>query len=112
MAEAQVEAREGGEFKFTMNGGCGADGEPDLSLTTRMTGRYVRVEPYDVLAFTWRACRNPEEESLVTIELRDVEGGTEMTLTHDRFHTVESRDGHFGGWSSIVLKLVEFFEKN
>lgn len=112
MAEAKVDAQEGGEYRFTMNGACGANGERDLSLTSSVTGRYVRVEPFDVLAFTWRGCRTPEEESLVTIELKDVEGGTEMTLTHDRFHTVDSRDRHFGGWSSVVPKLVEFFEKN
>jgi uncharacterized protein YndB with AHSA1/START domain len=111
MAEANIDAREGGEYRFTMNGVCGEDGQPDLSQSSMVTGRYVRVEPYDVLAFTWTSCRNPEEESLVTIGLKDVAGGTEMTLTHDRFLTVESRDRHFGGWSSVVPKLQEFFER-
>lgn len=111
MIDAEIDAREGGEYRFKMNGGCGEDGQPDLSQTSSVTGRYVRVEPYDLLAFTWKRSRDPEEESLVTIELQDVEGGTEMKLTHERFLTADSRDRHFNGWSSVVPKLAEFFEK-
>ncbi len=112
MTDAEINARMGGEYRFTMNGGCGEDGQPDLSQTSSVTGRYVRLEPYDLLAFTWKRSRDPEEESLVTIELRDVEGGTEMKLTHERFLTADSRDRHFHGWSSVVPKLAEFFERN
>jgi len=109
MAEAVMDARVGGEYRFAMTGACG-EGEKEQS--SAVTGRYTRVDPFDALAFTWTSCRNPEEQSLVTIELRDVEGGTEMKLTHEGFFTVESRDRHFGGWSSVVPKLAEFFEKD
>jgi uncharacterized protein YndB with AHSA1/START domain len=112
MIGASINADAGGEYRFTMTGNSCVDGEPLTAENSVVTGRYVRVEPYDLLAFTWRSPRFPAEESLVTIELKDVEGGTEMTLTHDRFHTVESRDQHFNGWSNVVPKLAEFFERN
>jgi uncharacterized protein YndB with AHSA1/START domain len=76
---------------------------------TLVSGRYTRVDPYDVLAFTWRNPRDEDEESLVTIELRDVSGGTELKLTHERFLTEASRDQHAAGWESVLGKLQEFF---
>jgi uncharacterized protein YndB with AHSA1/START domain len=106
MAEADVDARVGGEYRFAMTGAVEAEQNPVVA------GRYTRVDPFDALAFTWTSCRNPDEQSLVTIELRDVEGGTEMKLTHEGFFTVESRDRHLVGWSSVVPKLAEFFEKD
>src|SRR5215469_5229766 len=71
MAEANVDARVGGAYRFAMEGAGEKEQNPVV------TGRYTRVDPFDALAFTWTSCRNPEEQSLVTIELRDVEGGTE-----------------------------------
>ena len=63
-----------------------------------------------MLAFTWKNICPLDEESLVTIELRDVDGGTEMKLTHERFLTPESRDRHYKGWSNLVPKLGDFIE--
>lgn len=109
VAGAAMDAHEGGDWRLLMNGAC-VDGEqPDETSRTLVTGRYTRVDPYDMLAFTWRNPRDPEEESLVTIELRDVEGGTELKLTHERFLTAESRDRHALGWESVLGKLQEFF---
>lgn len=108
--DARMDAQVGGEYRIAMTGACAENGQPDVSRNSMVTGRYTRVDPYDVLAFTWKNSWNPGEESLVTIELRDVEGGTEMKFTHDRFLTEESRDRHLVGWSSIVTKLQEFFE--
>ncbi|WP_263368283.1 SRPBCC family protein [Edaphobacter bradus] len=111
VTDASLDAREGGAWRLAMTGGCGEEGLPDTNRVHAVTGRYTRVEPYDVLAFTWKSPANPDEESLVTIELKDVEDGTELTLTHERFLTVESRDRHLAGWSIVVPKLQEFFEK-
>ncbi len=111
MVDASIDARVGGEYRFAMDKACGTDGRPDPDGNGMVTGRYVRVDPYDVLAFTWKNRWAVGEESLVTIELRDVEGGTEMKLTHERFLTADSRDRHFNGWSSVVPRLAEFFER-
>ena len=109
VADAAMDARESGEWRLLMNGGCVEDEQTDAARRTLVSGRYTRVDPYDVLAFTWRNPRILEEESLVTIELRDLEGGTELKLTHERFLTEASRDQHAAGWESVLGKLQEFF---
>jgi uncharacterized protein YndB with AHSA1/START domain len=107
MAEAQIDARVNGQYRFAMDQACeGNQPNPGGSV---VTGRYVRVNPYHVLAFTWKNSWATDEESLVTIELRDVDGGTEMKLTHERFLTAYSRDRHTTGWESVTTKLQEFF---
>ena len=109
VADAGMDARVGGEWRLLLNGEC-VDGErQDEKRQTLVTGRYTRVDPYDVLAFTWRNPTIVEEESLVTIELKDVDGGTELKLTHERFLTEASRDQHASGWESALDKLQAFF---
>ncbi len=106
VADASLDAREGGAWWLAMTGGCA---EPDASGHHVVTGQYTKVDPWDVLQFTWKRAASPEEESLVTIELRDVEGGTEMKLTHERFLTEQSRDRHAKGWEVVLGGLEEFF---
>ena len=74
--------------------------------TARASGRYTKVNPYDLLQFTWEGNWVPGEKSLVTIHLRDVEGGTEIKLIHDRFNTKQSRDGHNAGWVACMDRLA------
>ena len=106
VADASMDAHEGGAWRLAMTGGCA---EPDANGYHVVTGRYTKVDPWDVLQFTWKRAASPEEESLVTIELKDVAGGTEMKLTHERFLTEESRDRHANGWGSVLGRLQEFF---
>ena len=70
----------------------------------------MEVIPNELISYTWRPAWSPGEESRVTVRLRDVEGGTELLLTHERFATVESRDGHERGWTSILGKLASYLE--
>ena len=44
---------------------------------------------------------------MVTLELRKQSGGTELTLTHERFPTTESKENHNKGWTAIVEKLAQ-----
>ncbi len=37
-------------------------------------------------------------ETLVTIELHEKDGGTELTLTHEGLPTPTAREKHEGGW--------------
>jgi len=46
----------------------------------------------------------------VTVALKDVEGGTELTLTHERFASEELRDRQESGWTSILSKLGNLVE--
>ena len=111
---AETDPRVGGTYLFEMSGGSCApvEGAADVSRTSRATGRYVKVEPFDLLVFTWCGDWDPSEETLVTVALRDVEGGTELKLTHERFATEASRAAHQHGWTGSMDKLVRFVETN
>lgn len=72
------------------------------------TGVYREIEPPRRLVFTWRweAGDGPKEgETLVTVELRERDGATELVLTHERFADAEARDGHEQGWTSALNRL-------
>lgn len=97
-------------LEFTM----GAPGEkwhskirgPDGTLESGGIVRDV-VEP-ERLAFTFAWSDSPDEETLVEITLTEIDGATEMTFKQATFSSVESRDGHEGGWSESFEKLAEY----
>lgn len=71
-------------------------------------GIYREVDPPRRLVFSWAwegGQDLKEGETLVTVELFDRDGSTELVLTHERFATAESRDGHGQGWSSALNRL-------
>lgn len=111
---ATADVREGGEYRIEMQGAleaCMAERpNEDRSYRTAASGRYVRVVPHELLVFTWRGDWDPEEETLVTVALKDVEGGTELCLTHERFATELSRDKHRHGWMGSTEKLAGVLE--
>ena len=102
-AAVETDPQVGGAYLIAMESCEGKGG-------SKATGRYLQVNPYDLLQFTWENNWTPGEESLVTIHFRDMDGGTEIKLIHDRFQTKESRDGHSKGWNGILDHLVEVLE--
>ena len=111
--EASTDLRVGGGYRIEMTGPSCEEKpeETDISRTTVVTGAYRKVVPHELLEFTWTGSWHPEEETLVTVALRDVEGGTEMTLTHERFLTEEAAGRHRMGWTSTLSKLEEFAQQ-
>jgi uncharacterized protein YndB with AHSA1/START domain len=109
VSDASLDVRKDGAWRMDTVKGCQPESGPPVQ-NTGVTGRYLAVDPYDRLVFTWKRSADPEEESLVTITLRDVEGGTELTLVHERFLTEASRDQHAMGWEAVIGNLAKFFE--
>jgi uncharacterized protein YndB with AHSA1/START domain len=68
-------------------------------------GTYTKVVPNELLQFTWHPDWHPEEESLVTVSLKDADGGTEITIRHENFASEQSLDGHTRGWIGCLDKL-------
>jgi uncharacterized protein YndB with AHSA1/START domain len=98
---ASLDVRVGGRYTLDM-----IDGEKVFSHH----GEYVTVDPPWKLSFTWRAAWLPEG-SLVTVELFEREGGTELVLTHERLPSAESAKNHGQGWTEILEKLGGVMEK-
>ena len=74
-------------------------------------GEYRELIPGKKIVFTWQwdddeAWEN--QTSIVTVELFDRGGGTELLLTHEQLPSAESRDRHNEGWNSLLNRLEQF----
>ncbi|MES0881164.1 SRPBCC family protein [Roseibium sp. SCP14] len=90
--KATTDPKVGGAFEIIMQAG-------DQQIPHK--GIYKEISPHSRLVFTWESPFS-EPDSVVTLEFDEVDGGTELTLTHVKFPSQESRDNHEGGWNRIV----------
>ena len=101
-----ADARVGGEFRWDL---VNSDGE---EMTMR--GKFRELQSGKKVVFTWKWEDDEDWEnhlSVVTVELSDRDGGTELRLVHEQLPNEQSRDGHNGGWNSALDKLEKFFDK-
>jgi len=101
-----ADARVGGEFRWDL---VNSEGE---KMTMR--GEYRELQLDKKIVFTWQWQDDEDWEnhvSIVTVELDDADGGTELRLTHEELPNEESRDGHTRGWNSALDKLEKFFSR-
>ena len=101
-----ADTRVGGKFVWDL---INSDGE---KMTMR--GEYRELQPGKRIVFSWQWQDDEDWEnhiSVVTVELADAEGGTELRLTHEQLPNEESRDGHTRGWNSALDKLEKFFSR-
>jgi uncharacterized protein YndB with AHSA1/START domain len=97
LPEADVDLRVGGRYRILM---IAPDGQQHC-----VSGAYREVAPPVRLVFTWSWSAAPERESLVTVELNDRDGGTELVLTHEHFHDADERGKHEHGWNANLDRL-------
>ena len=101
-----ADARVDGKFRWDLTN---PEGEKMTCL-----GEYRELLPGKKIVFTWQWDGDEDWEnhtSVVTVELSDRDGGTELRLTHEKLPNEESRNGHTGGWNSALDKLEKFFSK-
>jgi len=101
-----ADARVGGKFRWDL---INSEGE---EMTCR--GEYRELQPGKKIVFTWQWEDDEDWEdniSVVTVELDDADGGTELRLIHEQLPNEDSRDGHSRGWNSALDKLEKFFSK-
>jgi uncharacterized protein YndB with AHSA1/START domain len=101
-----TDARVGGKYQWDL---VNQDGE---EMTVR--GEYRELVPGKKIVFTWAWDDDEAWEncsSVVTIELSDRDGGTEVRLKHEQLPSEESRDRHNEGWNSVLDRLEKFFAK-
>jgi uncharacterized protein YndB with AHSA1/START domain len=112
LQSVKADARAGGKYRLQVRR---ADGE---FFTT--VGVYREVKPPERLVFTWQFEKDGSSddfeeveppEMLVTIEFKARGQQTELTLTHEKFESVESRDRHNDGWNRCLDSLGKFVAK-
>ena len=75
------------------------------------SGTYREIDAPNRLAYTWD-WDDPGHavgETLVTVEFNDMDGATEVVLTHDLFPSAEAKDGHAQGWVSCLNRFEALF---
>jgi uncharacterized protein YndB with AHSA1/START domain len=95
-----ADVRPGGRFSVVFRLLNGEEHNP--------TGIYQQVVPEKLLVFTWDLPGAPEPQSLVTFRLEPFDGGTVLTLTHERLPDDAARASHETGWSGLLDKLPAF----
>ena len=77
-------------------------------------GEYRELVPGKKIVFTWQWDDDEDWEnwtSVVTIELFERGGGTELRFRHEQLPSEESRDRHNEGWNSFLNRLEQFISK-
>jgi uncharacterized protein YndB with AHSA1/START domain len=98
--DVKMDVRVGGRYEITM---LMPDGERML-----VGGVYREVSP-ERLSMTWRWTEDDpsqERDTLLSLDFHDLGGETELVLTHENLASVESRDRHEHGWTSIMENLT------
>lgn len=95
-----ADVRPGGRFSVVFRLLDGSEHNP--------TGVYQEVVPEKTLSFTWDLPQAQEPPSLVTFRLASLDGGTELTLTHEHLPDEAARKSHEDGWNGLLDKLPLF----
>jgi uncharacterized protein YndB with AHSA1/START domain len=91
-----LDVRPGGKYRIVMKG----DEDSPVAV-----GEYKEVIDGRKLVFSWGWDGDPSQPTLVTVTFADVEGGTEVTLLHERFVSAETCEHHRMGWQAIIDKM-------
>ncbi|MEO8529258.1 MAG: SRPBCC domain-containing protein [Pseudolysinimonas sp.] len=70
-----------------------------------VSGNYVEIDEPARLVHTWR-WDGEDEETLVTMTFREVDGGTGITILHERFADEETGQQNALGWQSCLDRLA------
>jgi uncharacterized protein YndB with AHSA1/START domain len=100
LIEAEVDARPGGRFRFTMQNAAGT--------TETAEGQFLEVLAPRQLRFSWSAvCGGMTvADSDVTIEFSDLnDGTTRIVVTHQGLPTPAAAALHQAGWSAMIQDL-------
>ena len=93
-SQSQGDARVGGRFSIMVNTG---------DKEVPHAGTYLQMTPCSLIQFTWES-PYVDAGSTVTITLTPTGDATEVALTHVKFRSEGSRDGHAAVWALILAK--------
>jgi serine/threonine protein kinase len=76
-----------------------------------VSGEYCKVDGPRTLSFTWawEPLKPGWPETQVTVEFHPQGSGTDLVLTHERFHDEADKDNHAWGWRGCLDRLCRKF---
>jgi uncharacterized protein YndB with AHSA1/START domain len=98
-----IDLRPGGRWRTCIRSAA----EPD-ELWSSGTYREVVAPERLVFTFAWETGDAAGEQTVVTVQLADLAGKTELTFHQAAFQAVADRDSHRRGWASSLDKLADF----
>ena len=101
--QAEMDVRVGGGFRILMTDAKGEEFD--------LTGVYREVVPERKLVMTWGWKNQPGQESLVTVNFRPLNQGTQLELRHDQYVDMENQPTHEQGWNGALDKLGQHLEQ-
>jgi uncharacterized protein YndB with AHSA1/START domain len=118
----ELDVRPGGSYRITMRPGDGEHGH------LAIVGRYLEVDPPERLVFTFgyeipdsledlgdladvddletRLANLSRVDSRVTVVFREVDGVTEVSITHEGLPSQGLRAFHIYGWDDVLERLA------
>lgn len=92
---------EGGGFKLNMN---------NNESVMPHYGEYIHIQKHSKLVFSWLS-KVASDDTRVTLDLTEVNGGTLIKLSQIKFINEELRDRHIQGWNGILACLEQTLTK-
>lgn len=101
---ADVDLRVGGGYRIAM--------QPPEGPVKVLFGTYREIQSPERLVYTWCWEHDPERrETLVTVDFHEVEGDTEVIVTHEGFRDEKDRSDHVIGWNGSLDGMEKLLER-
>lgn len=97
VSRIEVDPKVGGFLKLMVETPQGA---------STMVGEFLTVSYHKQLVYTWQWDNNGEITK-ITVDFKEVENGTEISISHAGFHSQSSQATHDTGWDSYINGLIE-----
>ena len=94
--KAKMNVKQGGSYEITFKDGDGTE--------HTCMGKYLTVEKFRQLSFTWEWKNEPGVQSLVNILLDPINDSTAMIFEHKNIGTLSAHN-YLAGWKETFLKL-------
>jgi uncharacterized protein YndB with AHSA1/START domain len=95
---SEVDLTVGGRFHLQMRNAEGG--------MHNARGIYREIDRPNRITYSWTWDEHPDHgQSLITVELKAVEGGTEVSMVHSGLPDEKSVTDHEGGWTSCLNRL-------
>jgi uncharacterized protein YndB with AHSA1/START domain len=105
-SETSVDARPDGALRFVIQGPSPRTGQ---EMTIIFTGTFREVVADERLVFDWVVANDPGPATLVTVEFKDAEAGTEVVLTHEKIPNADLLNRNRFGWGGMLDKLAALY---